>query len=77
MFFIKKVLLLFGGKSHEHLISCMSCASVAENIDDSLFFYKLVGIDLDNNWYEYTGSIDNLKSGDWKYSVIPISDESN
>lgn len=55
----------------------MSCASVAENIDDSLFFYKLVGIDLDNNWYEYTGSIDNLKSGDWKYSVIPISDVIN
>ena len=66
MFFIKKVLILFGGDSYEHYISCKSCASIIENIDNSIFNYEVVGIDFDGTWYKYIGNLDILKSGKWK-----------
>ena len=34
---MKKVLILFGGNSFEHLVSCKSAKSILENID-----YKIV-----------------------------------
>lgn len=48
---MKKVLILFGGNSFEHEISCMSVNFIKDNIDNSLFDYELVGIDFDNNWF--------------------------
>lgn len=30
---MKKVLILFGGKSYEHQISCLSAKTILENID--------------------------------------------
>ena len=49
---MKKVLVLFGGNSYEHEVSCKSVNFVTQNIDDTIFDYKLVGIDFDNAWYE-------------------------
>lgn len=57
---IKKVLILFGGESSEHLISCKSAKSVVSNINTNLFYYQLVGIDIDGNWYEYNDDIKYL-----------------
>ena len=48
---MKKVLILFGGNSFEHEISCMSVNFIKNNIDCKLFKYELVGIDKNNNWY--------------------------
>ena len=48
---MKKVLILFGGNSFEHDISCMSVNFIRENINTKLFDYELVGIDKNNNWY--------------------------
>lgn len=48
---MKKVLILFGGNSFEHEISCMSVNFIKDNIDSNLFNYELVGIDFDNNWF--------------------------
>ena len=48
---MKKVLILFGGNSFEHEISCMSVNFVKDNIDNNLFNYELVGIDFNNNWF--------------------------
>lgn len=61
---MKKVLILFGGNSFEHEISCNSVNFIMNNIDNTLFCYKLVGIDYDNKWYE----IKNFKKieKDWK-----------
>lgn len=47
-----KVLILFGGTSSEHEVSCKSVLNVVDNIDDNLFDYKLVGITKDNKWIE-------------------------
>ena len=49
---LKNVLILFGGNSFEHVISCKSVNFIIDNIDTSKFNYKLVGIDYDNTWYE-------------------------
>ena len=48
---MKKVLILFGGNSYEHEISCMSVNFVKENIDNKIFEFELVGIDHENNWF--------------------------
>ena len=49
---MKNILILFGGNSYEHEISCMSVNFVKNNIDKKIFNYKLVGINPDNEWYE-------------------------
>lgn len=70
MFFIKKVLILFGGKSTEHYVSCKSCKSIIENIDKKLFEYEVVGIDFDNTWYKFSDDLSYLEKGNWKDANI-------
>ena len=66
--YLKNVLILFGGNSFEHEISCKSVNFVIENIDTKKFRFKLVGIDYDNAWYE----IKNISKVDknWKNTDI-------
>ena len=65
---LKNVLILFGGNSFEHEISCKSVNFIIDNIDTDKFKYKLVGIDYDNNWFE----IKNKKTIDknWKNNEL-------
>lgn len=70
MFFIKKVLILFGGNSTEHYVSCKSCKSIIENIDKNLFKYEIVGIDFDNKWYKFSDDLSYLENGNWKEANI-------
>ena len=65
---MKKVLILFGGNSYEHEISCKSVNFIIDNIDISKFDYKLVGIDYNNEWYE----VDNKKeiNKEWKNNAV-------
>lgn len=62
---MKKVLILFGGNSSEHYISCKSAKSIASNIDKRLFSYELAGIDFDSNWYKFNDDLDYLSNGNW------------
>ena len=65
---MKKVLILFGGNSYEHEISCKSVNFVIKNIDTDLFCYSLVGIDFNNDWYKVSSNKDvNIK---WKDDVV-------
>ncbi len=45
------VLVLFGGKSAEHEVSCESAATVAESLLAAGHEVTLVGIDLDGGWH--------------------------
>ena len=65
---MKKVLILFGGNSFEHDISCKSVNFIIDNIDSNIFNYKLVGIDYNNDWYliNYKEKIDS----NWKNNNI-------
>lgn len=62
---MKKVLILFGGNSAEHLVSCMSAKEVRENIDTDLFEVSMAGISKSNEWYEYNDDLSILASGKW------------
>lgn len=65
---VKKILILFGGNSYEHEISCKSINFIIDNIDTNKFNYKLVGIDYNNDWFEI-GNIEKI-SKDWKNNTI-------
>lgn len=48
---MKKVLIIFGGNSLEHEISCKSAKCILDNIDYEKFDVTSVCIDKQNNWY--------------------------
>lgn len=62
---MKKILLLFGGNSSEHQISCKSARSLLQNIDSSKYNVTAVGITKKNEWLEYLDSIDNITESKW------------
>ena len=62
----KKVALLFGGVSSEHDVSCMSVASVYENIDREKYDPQLLGITKSGEWYLYSGDIENVRQNKWE-----------
>lgn len=64
---MKDVLILFGGNSYEHEVSCKSVNFIINNIDTKLFKYKLVGIDFNNNWYEINDNV-NIDIN-WKNNI--------
>ena len=70
MFFIKKVLILFGGNSSEHYISCKSCVSVLKNIDRKRYDIEVAGISKNNIWYKFSDDRFYLEDGSWKDSNI-------
>ena len=49
---MKKALILFGGNSFEHEISCKSVNFIIKNIDTNLFEYSVAGLDYNNNLYK-------------------------
>ena len=61
---MKNVLIIFGGNSSEHDISCISAKSILKNIDTNLFNVTAVGISKNNDWYIYNDKIDILDK-DW------------
>lgn len=67
---MKKVLILFGGKSSEHYISCKSASSVIKNIDTKLFSYEVCGISLDSEWYKFNDDLSFLDNGNWLESNV-------
>ncbi len=65
---MKKVLILFGGPSEEHLISCKSTKSILENINYKKYNVSICGISKNNNWYEFNDTLDLLENGNWLIS---------
>lgn len=63
----KKIAVLFGGQSSEHIVSCMSVANVAEQINTENYELLLIGITEDGHWLR-TDSIDDIRSGAWRES---------
>ncbi len=63
---MKKILILFGGNSYEHKISCESVKTIVSNIDTSIYDVTLTAIDLDNSWYLINKYSDILSEDDWR-----------
>lgn len=65
----KKIAVLFGGQSSEHIVSCMSAANIIEQIDTEKYDILMIGITEDGHWLK-ADSLDDVRSGAWKESNI-------
>ncbi len=66
-----KVVVVFGGMSSEHGVSCISAYNILSNIDYEKYEVYKIGIAKDGIWYEYTGDNEYLNDDKW------INDTSN
>lgn len=62
---MQKILVLFGGVSSEHAVSCMSAKSIIENMPADKYEVVAMGITLGGEWYVYTGDTANLPDDKW------------
>lgn len=75
-----KLLIIFGGISKEHEISCISAGNILEQIKKDNYKITMVGIDKCENWLEYTGEIFKIKNNIWlsdKNNLKMIQDKAN
>ncbi len=61
-----RVAVLFGGVSGEHEISCISAASVVENMDADRYEIFKVGITKKGRWLLYPGATTGMRDGSWE-----------
>ena len=57
---MKKVLLIYGGKSSEHKVSCNSAKSIIQNIDKNKYDLECIKITKDGIWMHNDEEIDNI-----------------
>lgn len=57
--------VMFGGMSPEYDISCISCASILNNLNKDKYNISVVGIDKKGEWYLYEGKYEDIKDGSW------------
>lgn len=60
----KKIAVIFGGQSSEHVVSCMSLVNIVEQIDTRLYEVLLLGITEKGHWLK-VDSAEAVKSGSW------------
>lgn len=65
----KNILVLFGGQSSEHEVSCMSVQNIVRCIDNDKYDIVLVGITKEGHWVKCAG-VDDIASGAWRNSSI-------
>lgn len=65
----KTVAVLFGGRSSEHEVSCVSATTIISNINSDLYNIVLIGITKDGRWLEVS-SVEDIKSGKWVNSTV-------
>ncbi len=58
--------VIFGGKSPEYEISCMSAVSVIGAVDCGKYEIKMIGITRQGEWLLYDGPVDKLVGGEWE-----------
>lgn len=65
----KHIAVIFGGMSTEHEVSCVSAASVVDNMDKDKFEISKIGITKEGVWYLFTGSTDSMRSQAWSHET--------
>ncbi len=63
------IAVLFGGQSSEHVVSCMSAANVAAQIDRDRYRLVLIGITEEGRWI-LTESVEDIRSGSWREGTV-------
>ncbi len=65
----KTVVVLFGGQSSEHEVSCVSVRTVIAKIDRSRYNLLLIGITKEGRWL-YVEDEESIASGSWRESSV-------
>lgn len=65
-----KVLVIYGGMSSEHEVSCLSASNIIENIDKSKYNVTKLGIDKSGNWFIYSGDVEHIKNNKWRDDIL-------
>ncbi len=75
---MKKVCVIFGGRSSEHDVSCISGATVAKAMKPDKYEVILIGITKEGKWLRVS-SIEDIENGSWRNSserayILPDTD---
>ena len=62
---MKNALIIFGGVSSEHSVSCVSATSVIRNIPKDKYNVVMLGISTKGEMFVYEGDFNNLKNDGW------------
>lgn len=65
----QNLVVLFGGQSSEHEISCMSARNIVQAIDTQRYQVILVGITAEGRWVRAEG-LDAIRDGSWRDSGV-------
>ena len=61
------LLILFGGVSSEHEVSCASASSIVKNINREKYDIYTVGITKQGNWLLTSSPASDIGDGSWEY----------
>ena len=67
----KKIAVLFGGQSSEHVVSCVSAANVIDQINKEKYDLLLIGITEEGHWVK-AESVEDIRSGAWRGSSVEV-----
>ncbi|MBQ8914143.1 MAG: D-alanine--D-alanine ligase A, partial [Lachnospiraceae bacterium] len=65
----KNLAVIFGGRSSEHEVSCISVVTVAKAVDKEKYNVYLIGITKEGNWLK-AENISAIEDGSWRESKI-------
>ncbi len=68
----KQILVLFGGLSAEHEISCQSAYNVINSLNRDRYDVTMVGITKEGRWL-YTEDVQELTDGSWKENTTDVT----
>lgn len=65
----KNAVILFGGQSSEHVVSCMSVVNVINHINREIFNVLLIGITEEGRWIK-TDSVEKIVDNTWREGKV-------
>lgn len=65
----KRILVLFGGQSSEHVVSCMSAVNVIRHMDRNTYEVLIVGITQEGRWL-LVDSADQIEDESWRDASV-------
>lgn len=65
----KTIVVLFGGRSSEHEISCKSAVTILQAIDPAEYDSKIVGITRDGHWI-LVNAMEDIVNGSWEKGTV-------
>ena len=70
---MKRLGVLFGGRSGEHDISLMSASAILQSMDKEKYQPVPIGVDRDGNWYLAESNLTHIEKEEWIKKAKPIN----